>query len=167
MGILGANRGVRAIVLPQPSPRRLHVELRCFGHDPMERTKPANQDISRILKRAQVQLTAYLEGKRKNLDFPIDLSGYTPFQLRVWKVTRSIPYGEVHSYGWVAERLGDSGYARAVGNALGANPVPLVVPCHRVIKQDGALGGFTAGLHFKTRLLKLEYNGRKPKEHQG
>ena len=156
MGILGTDQGVRVIVLPQSSPRRPYMEMQSFSRVPLERAKSRSPGISRILKQAQAELTVYLEGKRNFFYFPIDLSGYTLFQLQVWKVTQSIPYGEVRSYGWVAERLGGGEYARAVGNALGANPLPLIVPCHRVIKKNGAFGGFTAGLSFKPRLLKLE-----------
>ena len=78
------------------------------------------------------------------------------FYRNVWNVTRSIPYGEVRSYKWVASKLGNPKYARAVGNALASNPVLIIVPCHRVIKSDGSLGGFSSGLELKKYLLQIE-----------
>jgi methylated-DNA-[protein]-cysteine S-methyltransferase len=87
---------------------------------------------------------------------PVDMSAGTPFQRRVWRAILRIPYGRVRSYQWVAMRVGGKQYARAVGMALGANPVPIVVPCHRIISHDGSLGGFGCGLPMKRRLLKLE-----------
>jgi len=74
----------------------------------------------------------------------------------VWQATRLIPYGETRSYLWVAVQIGKPGAARAVGQALGRNPLPVIVPCHRVIAADGGLGGFTGGLEMKRRLLELE-----------
>jgi methylated-DNA-[protein]-cysteine S-methyltransferase len=101
-------------------------------------------------------LTEFLEGKRRSVDFPVDLSAGSPFQRRVWRITGRIPFGRVRSYRWVALRLGGARYARAVGRALGANPVPIAVPCHRILAQDGSLGGFSCGLRIKRRLLALE-----------
>ena len=86
----------------------------------------------------------------------LDLSGTTPFQQRIWRVTRLIPYGEIRNYGWVAAQAGNPLASRAAGQALGRNPVPIVVPCHRVIASGGKLGGFSGGLDMKKRLLALE-----------
>ncbi|MFH1003370.1 MAG: MGMT family protein [Chloroflexota bacterium] len=85
----------------------------------------------------------------------LDLSGATPFQRRVWGVTRLIPRGETRSYGWVAGQLGVAS-ARAVGQALARNPLPVIVPCHRVVAADGGPGGYRGGLALKRRLLILE-----------
>ena len=90
------------------------------------------------------------------MDLPLDLEDNTPFQMKVWQALRAIPYGRVRSYGWVARKIGKPRAARAVGSACGANPVPLLVPCHRVVAGDGSLGGFSGGLLNKRRLLKLE-----------
>jgi methylated-DNA-[protein]-cysteine S-methyltransferase len=109
-----------------------------------------------LLTEAQTQLQAYFEGTRREFSFPVDWSAGTPFQRKVWKAISRIPYGRVRSYQWVASRVGGKQYARAVGMALGANPVPVVVPCHRIIAHDGSLGGFSCGLPVKRRLLKLE-----------
>jgi O-6-methylguanine DNA methyltransferase len=101
-------------------------------------------------------LVKFLAGKRRELDFPVDLSEGTTFQRKVWRAILRIPYGRVRSYKWVAARVGGARYARAVGLALGANPVPILVPCHRIVAHDGSLGGFSCGLRAKRRLLALE-----------
>jgi O-6-methylguanine DNA methyltransferase len=103
---------------------------------------------------AIAELEAYGEGELKSFDLSLDLRG-TPFQLRVWQALREIPYGEVRTYGQLAASLGQPGASRAVGGANGRNPIPLIVPCHRVVASDG-LGGFTGGLEWKERLLAHE-----------
>jgi len=80
----------------------------------------------------------------------------TPFQEKVYKATKEIPRGQVRSYQWLAKRIGKPGAPRAAGNALNKNPTPVVVPCHRVVKSDGSLGGFSKGLKAKVRLLRAE-----------
>lgn len=105
---------------------------------------------------ARRQLTEYFAGRRRALDLPFHPPRGTPFQERVWKACREIPYGRVSSYSALACRLGNPGAARAVGQALGKNPLPLIIPCHRVIRGDGRPGGFTAGTHWKEKLLRLE-----------
>ncbi len=106
--------------------------------------------------RAQAQLMEYFRGTRRTFELPLAPSG-TPFQLSVWQALSAIPYGETLSYGALARRLGlGGGGARAVGLANGANPLPIVVPCHRVIGADGSLTGFGGGLHIKRSLLALE-----------
>ena len=109
-----------------------------------------------IVEEARAQLLAYIAGTRREFSFPVDCSAGTPFQRKVWRAITRIPYGRVRSYQWVAMRVGGKQYARAVGMALGANPVPIVVPCHRIISHDGSLGGFSCGLPLKRRLLSLE-----------
>ncbi len=101
------------------------------------------------------QLDSYFAGKLLQFDVSLDLRG-TPFQLRVWEVLCSIPYGETRSYQQVAEAVGRPSAARAVGGAVGSNPVSIVVPCHRVIGSDGGLRGYGGGLHRKKALLNLE-----------
>jgi O-6-methylguanine DNA methyltransferase len=87
---------------------------------------------------------------------PLDLSGGTKFRLRVWAELRRIPRGETRSYGEIAEELGKRRAARAVGGACGANPIPVLIPCHRVLAANGGLGGFSGGLEWKRRLLAIE-----------
>lgn len=108
------------------------------------------------LSEAQVQLLDYLAGKRQTFDVPLDLSRGTTFQRQVWRTLLRVPYGKLRSYQWVASRVGGRQYARAVGNAVGANPLPIVVPCHRIVAQDATLGGFSGGLPTKRKLLRLE-----------
>jgi O-6-methylguanine DNA methyltransferase len=108
------------------------------------------------LQEARVQLIDYLAGTRKSFDLPLDLSRGTSFQQKVWRTLRRISYGRFRSYQWVAVRVGGTRYARAVGNAVGANPMPIVIPCHRIVAQDSSLGGFSGGLPMKRKLLTLE-----------
>ncbi|MFQ5945626.1 MAG: methylated-DNA--[protein]-cysteine S-methyltransferase, partial [Anaerolineae bacterium] len=82
--------------------------------------------------------------------------GVTPFQAQVLRATLSVPHGRVASYGEIARRAGNPGASRAVGGALSRNPIPIVIPCHRVIASDGSLGGYSSGTHIKERLLRLE-----------
>ncbi len=86
----------------------------------------------------------------------IDWSRYTPFQRKVWKIVGTIPHGDTRSYKWVAEKAGYHRAARAVGQALKKNPLPGIIPCHRVIRSDGSLGGFSRGLKKKRELLRTE-----------
>jgi len=102
------------------------------------------------------KLQQYAEGKPVSWEIPVDLSSGTIFQRQVWLTLTKIPYGETRSYGWVAKQIGKPKASRAVGAACGANPVPVIVPCHRVIAGDGSLGGFGGGLPMKRRLLALE-----------
>ncbi len=108
-----------------------------------------------ILTRAEHQLEEYFTGRRRTFDLPLSLEG-TAFQKQVWQSLLNIPYGEIVSYGQIAEDLGDARKARPVGGAVGSNPVGIIVPCHRVIGKDGSLTGFGGGLDVKTYLLKHE-----------
>ena len=112
-----------------------------------------------VLDAAAAQLREYFDGSRRAFDLPLDLEG-TPFQRRAWLALAEIPYGETRSYGEQARRLGMSRAARAVGAANGANPVPIVLPCHRLVGADGSLTGFGGGLDVKRRLLELEATRR-------
>lgn len=108
-----------------------------------------------ILQPYSVELIDYLEGHRKEFFLPMDLHG-TPFQMSVWKALQEIPFGETVSYTDIAERIGKPSSVRAVGTAIGANPVLIAVPCHRVIAKSGALTGYRGGLEMKVQLLGLE-----------
>jgi methylated-DNA-[protein]-cysteine S-methyltransferase len=101
------------------------------------------------------QLQAYFRGELKEFDLPLAMEG-TEFQLRVWNALRTILYGETISYAQLAERIGNPKAVRAVGLANGSNPIPIIVPCHRVIGSDGSLTGFGGGLSTKKMLLDLE-----------
>ena len=106
-------------------------------------------------KEVLVQLKKYLEGRLQNFHCKLDFKG-TPFQKEVWLELARIPYGQTRSYKEVAEAIGHSKAFRAVGNANGSNPIPLIIPCHRVIESKGGLGGFGHGLKVKRQLLDLE-----------
>jgi O-6-methylguanine DNA methyltransferase len=110
----------------------------------------------RHVEQAHEELVQYLAGRRTFFTVPVDLGGVGEFQDRVLAQARAIPFGEVASYAEVARRIGHPRASRAVGNALGANPVPVLVPCHRVIRGDGTWGHYAFGAALKTRLLELE-----------
>ncbi len=107
------------------------------------------------------QVVEYLDGKRSDFELELDLRG-TPFQLSVWNALREIPYGVTRSYADVARAVRNPNAVRAVGTANGANPVALIVPCHRVIAAGGKLGGYGGGLDLKRRLLAMEQASRGP-----
>lgn len=104
---------------------------------------------------ARLQLLAYLAGERRDFDLPLHPVG-TPFQLRAWHALATIPYGKTRTYGEQARLVGASAAVRAIGAANGRNPLPIILPCHRVIGADGSLTGFGGGLETKAALLRLE-----------
>jgi methylated-DNA-[protein]-cysteine S-methyltransferase len=110
----------------------------------------------RALDEVTRQVEEYLAGRRLRFDLDLDLSAVGPFGRRVLEAATHIPPGEVRTYSEVAAEAGAPKGARATGNALGANPIPIVVPCHRVVRRGGALGGYTGGLDIKRHLLELE-----------
>ncbi|NOS78622.1 MAG: methylated-DNA--[protein]-cysteine S-methyltransferase [Nitrospira sp.] len=150
MGITETGKGVAGIALPQTSKQRTIAVLREQAPDPLV------MERSPQLEQAQAQLLDYLAGKRHTFDIPLDLSRGTAFQRQVWRALLRVPYGKLRSYQWVALRVGGRQYARAVGNAVGANPLPIIVPCHRIVAHDATLGGFSGGLPTKRKLLTLE-----------
>ena len=111
---------------------------------------------SPFIDQAQLQLAQYFAGQRSTFDVPLDLTAGTAFQQAVWQALRGIPCGQVVSYGSIAKGLGNSAAVRAVGAAVGRNPVSVIVPCHRVLGAAGALTGYAGGLGRKTALLQLE-----------
>ncbi len=110
---------------------------------------------SQILRETQQQLAEYFDGERRAFDLPLEPQG-SPFQMRVWQAIASIPYGETLSYGDLAAAAGSPGAFRAAGSACGVNKITIIIPCHRVVAANRALGGFGGGLEIKTALLKLE-----------
>ncbi len=107
------------------------------------------------LEEARAQVLAYLQGERHSFSCALELRS-TPFQSHVFDALLDIPYGETRSYGEIAAQIGQPGASRAVGNACGANPLPLFIPCHRVLAAGGKLGGFGGGSALKRKLLALE-----------
>ena len=106
-------------------------------------------------ERSAREVRLYLEGRLKKFHASLDLSSGTPFQTSVWRELLKIPYGRVKTYGEIAKRIGNPSAARAVGNAVGANPIPIIVPCHRVVATNG-LGGYSSGIEIKKKLLQIE-----------
>ncbi len=149
--IASTDAGVAYLELPHASGRGLAGWLkRCAPGARCEDNYAHN-------RRAIQQLLEYLEGKREEFDLELDLRG-TPFQRRVWAALLEIPYGETRSYQELARAIRKPKAVRAVGAANGANPVSLIVPCHRVIQTGGRLGGYGGGLELKARLLAMESN---------
>jgi methylated-DNA-[protein]-cysteine S-methyltransferase len=109
-----------------------------------------------VLRHATRQIKEYFDGRRTRFDLPLDLSSGTAFQQAVWQDLLTLPFGHTCSYGDVAARIARPTAVRAVGAAVGANPIGIIVPCHRVIGANGALTGYAAGLDRKTYLLQLE-----------
>jgi methylated-DNA-[protein]-cysteine S-methyltransferase len=126
--------------------------IRAIGFHP---GAPLGGDAHPVLAEAARQLQAYFAGTLYRFDLPLDLHG-TGFQVRVWRALLDVPYGETRSYRYLAENIGAPTAVRAVGAANGANPLPIVVPCHRIIGSSGALTGYGGGLPLKRRLLELE-----------
>ena len=151
-------------IMPTPvGPLRLIADasgLRriCFEHErhPRADDTAGHRDPSRLAP-VRAQLQQYFDGARREFDLPLHPRG-TPFQLQVWNALRGIAYGTTISYAELATRIGNPAARRAVGAANGRNPLPIVVPCHRVIGRDGSLGGFGGGLEVKRALLALEGN---------
>ena len=126
------------------------------GFDPQPRAVSADRATERAVEDAATQLTEYFQGQRDHFHLPLDLSGVTPFTRSVLEATATVPFGQLSTYRSIAERIGKPGATRAVGNALGRNPIPVVVPCHRIVRSDASLGGYTGGLDIKQHLLALE-----------
>jgi methylated-DNA-[protein]-cysteine S-methyltransferase len=150
MGISETPKGIDAVVLPKASRQAVLTELRLSAAELLE------GKTSSRLQKARRQLTGYLAGARRSFDLPLDLSQGTSFQQKVWRTLRRVSHGRLRSYRWVAVHVGGSQYARAVGNAVGANPIPIIIPCHRIVAHDASLGGFSCGLPAKRKLLTLE-----------
>lgn len=140
IAVSASDKGLRSLALPTRKFRG-------------PRPAPPPREFSELID----QLKAYCAGSRVSFsNYDLDLSDATLFQTKVWQVTRSIPYGETRSYRWVAEQIGQPAASRAVGQALGKNPLPVIIPCHRVVASDGGVGGYSGGLETKRRLLEME-----------
>lgn len=150
--LLATPRGLARVILGPNEPTLIALE-RLSAVAPQLLARRG----SPIMVTTKSGLKRYFMGRK--VDFssvPLDLAGASDFQMNVWKLVSEIPYGSVRSYRWVAERLGGVDYARAVGQALARNPVPVIVPCHRVIEESGDRGGYTGGVRWKGTLLELE-----------
>lgn len=150
VALLGSSDGLRRATLPQ---RSEDIAFRLLGDD-VKGAAPAPERFKDLIDRYR----SYFSGSR--VDFPdkLDFAVATPFQQAVWRATRLIPWGQSRSYKWVAGQAGSPGAARAAGQALARNPLPVIVPCHRVLERNGGPGGFSGGLKMKRFLLRLEAN---------
>lgn len=129
-----------------------------FGKSPLSIPLPLKRiKKGRAPENFRQQLVDYFGGKLREFEQEIILLSGTEFEKSVWLSLRQIPYGETRTYKWVAERIGKPKAVRAVGRALSKNPIPIVLPCHRVIESDGSIGGYSLGVERKRRLLNLEY----------
>lgn len=143
---MGSPAGLRRVVLPQPSSQAVqHILNQTVA-------TPADSFFSDLPQR----INKYLSGEPIIFNEVIDIGDATPFYQQVWQATCKIPYGHTRSYQWLATQVGRPEAARAVGQAMAANPLPIIIPCHRVITSQGGLGGFRGGLTLKRRLLDLE-----------
>ena len=127
----------------------------CFKEQEITNIKDIQEFETPLLKKAKKQLEEYFEGKRKKFDLALRLNG-TSFQNKVWKALLNIPYAKTCSYKDIAKNIGNENASRAVGNANNKNPLPIFIPCHRVIGSNGKLIGYAEGLDIKIKLLELE-----------
>ncbi len=110
------------------------------------------------------ELASYFQGSNSNFSQKKKFLKGTDFEKKVWLSLKEIPFGETRSYKWIAEKIGNSSATRAVGRALSKNPIPIVLPCHRVIESDGSIGGYSSGVNTKRRLLEMEYYSKMNKK---
>ena len=143
-----SEKGLCAVSLRGPEGKLLEQFKRVRG---VELVKAED-----CMPEARRQLLEYFGGKRTEFDLPLDLFIGTKFQQQVWRGLCRIPFGETRSYRWLAGQVKRPGASRAVGQANGRNPIPVIVPCHRIIYADGTIGGYTGGLRIKRKLLAIE-----------
>ncbi len=148
VGLQGSKAGLRRVVLPRPSEEEVAAILAVSPENVIQ----SQHLFSELVER----LKAYFTGKKVEFKDKLDISDATAFQRSVWEATRLIPYGETRSYAWLAAVIGQPKAARAVGQALGKNPIPVIIPCHRVVVGNGGMGGFSGGIQMKGFLLGLE-----------
>ncbi|MBI2767261.1 MAG: methylated-DNA--[protein]-cysteine S-methyltransferase [Chloroflexi bacterium] len=151
-GVALSPAGIRYATLFHRTEQAAIGELQAFGARAAD--DPRAAEVTALLQ-------GYARGEASLDDYPVDLPPCSAFQRETWLALREIPRGETRSYGWLARRMGDANAARAIGAMVGSNPIPLWLPCHRVVASDGTLHGFGGGLPMKLALLELE--GALPK----
>jgi O-6-methylguanine DNA methyltransferase len=156
-GFVASQEGLRVLVLPEERKEDvlLKIKKELKGNNLLEE-KEGWEDLIKNIRE-------YFKGKKVDFsDWQLSLDNYTNFQKKVLQTVRKIPYGETRSYKWVAQNVGYPRAYRAVGNTMKNNPLPLIIPCHRVIKSDGTLGGFSGkeGIALKKRMIDLESEGK-------
>jgi len=151
VGIGATEKGISVVTLPCETEEEAVISLgEKSGNDDLD-TELLPDLVERIIK--------YFQGERVTFPDELDLTSASEFQKKVWQAACFIPYGETRSYLWVATQAGNPKASRAAGRALGRNPLPIIIPCHRIIAGNGGMGGFTGGIEMKMRLLALESSG--------
>jgi len=149
LGLAATERGLCEIRTGVANPEEFFRSLEINRATPPRREDAVFQTINR-------QLSEYFRGRLREFSVALDLREGTAFQQQVWRTLRTIPFGRTRSYSWLAQRVGNPQARRAVGQANGKNPLPIVIPCHRVIRASGDLGGYSGGTDLKRFLLDLE-----------
>lgn len=148
IGVAWNERGIVTLNLPRASRKQAVRDL--------QRDYPSALLYEDAPVEVTRELREYVEGQRHQFALELDWSSFKPFQRAVLEAARQIPFGETRSYGWIAKQIGKPRASRAVGQVLRTNPIPIILPCHRVISGDGGLGGYAGGLALKRKLLTLE-----------
>jgi O-6-methylguanine DNA methyltransferase len=151
VGIGATEEGISAVTLPCETEDEAVISLG-------EKSGTGDPDPE-LLPDLVKRLIDYFNGEKVSFPDELDITSASEFQKKVWQAAQSIPYGETRSYLWIATQAGNPRASRAAGRALGRNPLPVVIPCHRVIAGTGGMGGFTGGVEMKMRLLALESSG--------
>ena len=151
IGLASSNRGIMRICVGLKNESQFVKFLEKTYRQPLTKKPKAFKDL-------QDQFGIYFIGKLKQFTCAIDLNQGTLFQNSVWRKLKQIPYAKTRSYRWLAKAIGNPTAYRAVGNANGKNPLPIIIPCHRVIRENGQFGGYTGGVQKKKFLLNLEQN---------
>jgi len=148
VGALASPRGLRKLTLPVATPDQAQREL--------GKEAAGAEEAPQRFDALQQQVEAFFQGERTQFDVPLDTEGHSPFFSRAWRACASIPAGETRSYAWLAAQAGSPLAVRAAGQAMARNPLPLIIPCHRVVGSDGGLHGYGGGLPMKERFLDME-----------
>ena len=148
-GLIASSTGLLRIIYKLSNEDSMESYLLQSTHG---KATKSSSEFKELIK----QFLKYFKGDLKRFDVPLDLSLGTPFQQKVWKKLTTIPYGKTRSYKWIASAIHNPKASRAVGNANGKNPLAILIPCHRVIRENGELGGYTGGISIKRFLLNLE-----------
>ncbi len=148
-----SDKGLIALILPYSKEEEFQSEvLKVFSDILKQRVIELYNKGEYLIQ----PLVDYFGGRKIKFDYVLDLKGFSEFERKVYGVVASMPHGELRSYKWVAEAIGKPNASRAVGNALAKNPIPIVIPCHRIVKSDGKRGGWSGKEGWKRKLLELE-----------
>ena len=151
-GLIASSKGLLRLINKLPGEIFMEKHLKYLTVGKIQKIPSEFKDLIK-------QFSCYFDGNLQRFDYPLDLRLGTPFQQKVWRKLITIPYGETRSYKWLASAIKNPNASRAVGNANGKNPLSIIIPCHRVVRENGELGGYTGGINIKRFLLKLEHTG--------